>query len=78
MYLFIWLHTLCTYEKYFVSEKYINKIKVKQLVRKKSGQKTNERRRNKMISRVRLIRKTDVGHSAISAHSPEMNKTSKS
>lgn len=74
MYLFIWLYTLYIYEKYLVSEKCINQIKVKQFVRKKSDQKTNESRRNKMMSRVRLIRKIHAGHPAFSFHTQKWIK----
>lgn len=70
IYLFIQLYILYLDGNCLVPEKYTDHIKVKQFARTKSGQKANENRRNKMMSRVRLIPKIHIGYPASSFHNP--------
>lgn len=73
---FIWLCILYLDKKkiYLVSEKYTDHINIKQFV-KNSGQKANESRKNKMMSKVRFIPKIHVRHPALRFHSPSKEVT---
>lgn len=75
VYLLIWLCRPYLDGNYLVSEKSIDHIKLKQFASKKSGQKAHENRRNKMMSKVRLIPKYTLDTQLPAFHNPSKEVT---